>query len=1136
MKFIHLCFFGLVYTCAINVSFLSAQSTCEVPCSRNDCGAVNYDVSPIDSLVCEGSILRFKNNTAIQTYTGLVIRWGDGKQDTVFQLNDFYHKYDLPESLKATCQNDTILRLTVCITAFKQCNEGFTCSQKVQSFPIKIALKPKAAFVPSATTACVGARLSFQNKTCFSNAALYTWRYSTFRITNIRDINLDYDLPGQYDVELTARNSCGADSVKQVITILEKPKADIIIDTQQFCYPISVRLKNKQTNSSDGVWKITGDTSVWESVLSFPSGDSTWIRFKRLGAINIKLLTSNGCGADSISMPFILKSTPFFKTDSEVNLCQEGFVSPESLLFTYDKLRINSLIWKVNNESPFTAQGSTFQPALFKKNGTIDLQTNGQCGTFHHTIRIQVFPKDTLKLSKKAVSFCSNDAPVQLTASPAGTWSGFGISSTGRIDPSLFLNKSKGIVYFDASNPYCTLRDSVSLTITDPMTVALAPVSPLCENEEFTPIYAVNGNFTGIKWIVNGGSATNLNGLDPGKIRFSNPGVFGITLQATNICGTVFDTTTVRVFSKPIMESLSVSSACIGDKSDLRLIMSNRDNEALKISISLSGSPLFDTVITGNTLIWSFRPFANVGNYPLKVVVSKGTNCTSELISELKIIQKPSLSLAKINSFCSNVEFTPSLTTSGAFETLKWSFPGGIPSSFVGLNPGKVKYNITGKFTVKVEGVSSCGSSADSLLLDVIEQPNISRFTATPVCLGNESSVSMKWLNLSGNPVKIQLFQSGIILLDTTLKGDIIDYKYFPPKINGLYPLTLVTTAGNQCKSESKTEVNVFSSPPVSILDLKSNLCVATDKIELKGNPTGGKFSGLGVIDLLNGKFQLPIGTGIADRWIYYDYTDSGGCKGRDSLFLKEIKQSPTLQFENLISSYCKSDKWIEFKVKPTGGLFKIGSGPLVESVNKDAGLYRFKPLTSGEFAISYRYSDNSGCLDSLDWKFSVADKFPFDPAVDTFILSGQKLVIGKPAIAGYSYRWFDGSTQSTYTVEDPGIYTLEVFNVASGCSVVDTIKVSFGGVNSIKESLQSISLLDVYPNPCNEYLFIKNKNRDNQKAKLYLIRVLDVYGKVLKTVEISSFEEEVMIDVSFLPSGMYFIEGYGKTQRVIKI
>lgn len=1136
MKFIHLCFFGLVYSCAINVSFLSAQSTCEVPCSRNDCGAVNYDVSPIDSFVCEGSILRFKNNTAIQTYTGLVIRWGDGKQDTVYQLNDFFHKYDLPESLKATCQNDTILRLTVCITAFKQCNEGFSCSQKVQSFPIKIVLKPKAAFIPSATTACVGARINFQNRTCFSNAAIYTWRYSTFRITNIRDINLDYDLPGQYEVELTSRNSCGADSVKQVITILEKPKADIVIDTQQFCYPISVRLKNKQTNSSDGIWKITGDTSVWESVLSFPSGDSTWIRFKRLGAINIKLITTNGCGSDSISMPFILKSTPFFKTDSEVNLCQEGFVSPESLFFAYDNIRINSLIWKVNNENPFIAQGSTFQPAFFKKNGTIDLQTNGQCGSFHHTIRIQVFPKDTLKLSRKVVAFCSNDAPIQLTASPEGVWSGFGISSSGRIDPSLFLNKSKGIVYFDASNPYCTLRDSVSLSITDPMTVALAPISPLCENEEFIPRYAVNGVFTEVKWIINGGTATNINSLDPGKIKFSSPGIFGITLQATNICGTVFDTTTVTVFSKPILETLSVSSPCIGEKSDLKLIMSNRNNDALKISIFLSGSPLFDTIITGNTLNWSFIPFINVGIYPLKVIVSKGANCAAELITELKIIQKPSLSLAKLNSFCSNIEFAPSLTTTGSYETLKWSFPGGIPSSFVGMNPGKIKYNVTGKFFVKVEGVSSCGSSIDSLELDVIEQPIISGFTASPVCLGNESSIKMKWSNLSGNPVNIQLFQSGIILLDTVVRGDFLDYKHLPPKIDGIYPLTLLASNGNQCKSEAKTEVNVYSSPPVSIQNLKSNLCVATDKIELNANPVGGKFSGLGVIDLPNGKFQLPIGSGIVDRWIYYDYTDIGGCKGRDSIFLKEIKQSPTLSFENLIPSYCKSDKWIEFKVKPTGGLIINRNGPLVESVNKEIGLYRFKPSISGEFAVSYRYSDNSGCLDSLDWKYTVSDKFPFDPALDTFILSGQKLVIGKPPVEGFSYKWFDGSTQSTYTVEDPGIYTLEVFNVASGCSVVDTIKVSFGGVNSVKESLQRLSLLDIYPNPCSDYLYIKNKNINNQSTRIYPIRVLDVYGKVVKTAELSAFDGEIILDISLLPSGIYFIDGYGKTQRVIKI
>lgn len=1136
MKFIHLYIFGFLFSFTFNITFLTAQSTCEIPCSRNDCGTVTYDVSPIDSIVCEGSIFRFKNNTAVQTYTGLVIRWGDGKQDTVYQLNDFFHKYDLPESLKASCQNDTIIRLTVCITAFKQCNEGFSCSQKVQSFPVKIALKPKASFVSSATTACVGARLNFQNNTCFSNGAFYSWRYSTFRITNIKDINLDYDMPGQYEVELTAKNSCGADSVKQIIHILQKPKAAILIDTQQLCFPAIIRLKNNQFNTSDGQWKITGDTSVWEQVNTFSSGDSSWIRFKRLGAIEIKLITSNGCGTDSVSLPFILKATPFFKTDSEVNFCQEGFVSPESLFFTYDKQKINTLIWKINNENPFTIQSASFQPALFKKNGTIDLQTIGQCGTFNHVIRIQVFPKDTLKLSKKEVTFCTNAAPIQLTASPSGVWSGFGISSTGVIDPTLFLNKIKSTVYFDASSPYCSLRDSVILSITDAVTVALAPVSPLCENEEYSPLFAVNGVFTAVKWIINGGIPSSFNGLNPGKISFSKPGQYGIKLEATNSCGTIFDTTTVTVFSKPVLQTLNVTSTCFGDQSNLNLNVSNPQNERLMISVSLSGILIFDTVITGNILNWRFRPLENIGTYPVKVVVSKEGKCSAEAAADLKIIQKPVLSLTKLNAFCSNVEFSPTITSTGTFENVKWTFPGGIPSSYLGMNPGKIKYSLTGKYPVKVEGLSSCGSSIDSLTLDITEQPEIKRFTTTPVCLGKVSNVNMKWSNLSGNPVNVQLFQSGNKLLDTTLRGDFLDYRYFPPNISGDFPLTLITTSGATCKDQASANLNVYTSPPVSILNLKSFLCVKTSAVELVANPVGGKFSGIGVTDLLNGKFSLPVGNGIKDRWIYYDYTDNGGCKGKDSFFIKELKQSPVLSFDNLISSYCKSDNWIDFKAKPAGGLIKAVNGLSLEVVNKVEGLFRFKPSQSGEYTLSYLYNDNAGCTDTLDLKFTINDKFPFDPGVDTFLYSGQKLVIGKPSVEGYTYRWFNGSNLSTLLIEDPGIYTVEVFNSQSGCSITDTIKVSFGGVNAVKDLLSQVDLIDVYPNPFKEFLYLKSKLQGNQSVNNKIIRILDVYGQLIKSMEISFTKEEIRIDLGNLPPGIYFINGLGKTKRIIKI
>jgi hypothetical protein len=921
-----------------------------------------------------------------------------------------------------------------------------------------------------------------------------------------------------------------------VITILQKPKADILIDTQQLCFPAIIRLKNNQFNTSDGAWKITSDTSVWEQLNTFTSGDSSWIRFKRLGAINIQLITTNGCGIDSVSIPFILKSTPFFKTDSEVNFCQQGFVSPKSLLFTYDKRRINTLIWKINNENPLTVQGETFQPAFFKKNGTIDLQTIGQCGTFNHIIRIQVFPKDTLKLAKKDVAFCTNAAPIQLSASPSGVWTGFGISSTGLIDPSLFVNKIKSTVYFDASSPYCSLRDSVILSITDALTVALAPVSSLCENEEYSPLYAINGAFTSVKWLINGGVPSIFNGLDPGKISFSKPGQYGIKLEATNSCGTIFDTTTVTVLAKPVLQSLNVSSICFGDQSIINLNLSNPQNERLSVSISLSGVIILDTFITGNFLTWKFRPLENIGTYPVKVLVSKGAKCSAERLAELRIIQKPGISLAKLNTFCSNIEFSPALTTTGDFETVKWTFPGGIPSSYTGLNPGKIKYNLTGKYPVKVEGFSSCGSSIDSLTLDVIEQPEITRFTATPVCLGKESKVNMKWSNLSGNSVKVQLFQSGSIILDTTVRGDIIDYKYFPPNISGDFPLSLVTTSASTCKAQATVNLNVYTSPPVAILNLKSFLCVNTNTIELKANPVGGKFTGIGVTDFLNGKYTLPVGNGIKDRWVFYDYTDTGGCKGKDSFFIKELKQSPTLGFDNLITSYCKSDNWIDFKAKPAGGLVKAINGLSLELVNRVEGLFRFKPTKSGEFTLSYLYNDNAGCSDSLDWKITVTDKFPFDPGVDTFLYSGQKLVIGKPPVDGYSYRWFDGSTLSTINIEDPGIYTVEVFNTKSGCSVIDTIKVSFGGVNALKNPISSMDLIDVYPNPFNKLLNLKSRFGEKQFGNVKLLRIIDVYGQVIKTFEWSVTREETSIDLGFLPPGIYFIHGLGKTKRIVKI
>ena len=1109
------------------------QSTCEAPCSRNECGGVDFDVIPVDSLACEGANFRFRNRTAIGTYTGLVIRWGDGKQDTVYQLNDFFHKYDLPASLKASCQTDTIIRLTVCITAFKQCNEGYTCSQKVQSFPVRISLKPKAAFVASRTTACVGSRISFRNTTCFSSGAFYAWRYSTFRITNVQDINLDYDQPGIYDVELAAVNRCGADTLKQQITILRAPVAQVRIDSLTSCFPAVLRLRSAEPANSDASWTISGDTSVWEQINTFPSIDSAWIRFKKLGAITIQMRVANGCGTDSVFLPYVLKATPFFKIDSEVNLCQEGFVSPASLFFTYDSTRISNLLWRIANENPRTVSGASFTPAYFRRNGTIELQTTGSCGVFRHTIRVQVFPRDTIRLGSRELSLCTNAAPIQLTATPSGgRWSGFGITPEGRLDPALFRNLVRSTVYYETAGPNCSVRDSVSLQITQAVTVALAPVGPLCEGEEFTPRYTVTGSYTGVNGYVRGGIPASFQGLNPGVIRFPVVGTYGIKVEALSTCGTIFDTVTVRVVSRPQPESFSASPACVGESSRVRLALANRDGESVNVKIFIANTLLLDTTLTGRLLDLPVRVLLGSGRYTMRAVLSKGERCQTETSTELVLSQKPTLALSPTNVFCSNTLFTPSLNASGTFDSFRWSFPGGNPAVGSGQAPGRIRYTLSGRYLVKVEGTGPCGVAVDSLFLQVIEQPQITRFSATPVCLGRTSSVKMTWSNLSGTPVRVQLRRSGTAVLDTTLRGNVLDYALRLPDLTGRYPLSLTTQAGEICRADSATEVLVYTSPPVSILGLSPISCVKSAGITLRAEPMGGIFSGTGVSRQTDGTYTLP--PGIKDSWIYYDYTDSGGCRGRDSQFIREVRLSPVLRVEDVFPLYCRGDAWQSFKALPAGGTFELSLLPL-EMVNRDQGLFRFRPLSSGEFFFKYRYSDAVGCSDSITIPLKITDRFPFDPATDTVIFSGQKLVLGKPAVPGYTYLWFDGSIQSTLTVTDPGLYTVSVSNPQNNCAVVDTVRVSFGGVNALVDPLLAMNLMDILPNPFAREVLVRFRQAPGIPLKLRPLRVLNGIGQIVKQVTIEPGQTELLLQLGNLPDGIYWLDGYGRARKMIK-
>ncbi len=94
---------------------------------------------------------------------------------------------------------------------------------------------------------------------------------------------------------------------------------------------------------------------------------------------------------------------------------------------------------------------------------------------------------------------------------------------------------------------------------------------------------------------------------------------------------------------------------------------------------------------------------------------------------------------------------------------------------------------------------------------------------------------------------------------------------------------------------------------------------------------------------------------------------------------------------------------------------------------------------------------------------------------------------------------------------------------------------VSFAGVD---EGYLEELAFEVYPNPCEDKVCIRYQKSDsrNQKSELRNLKfeILDICGNVLKTISFdnrSPGEQELVIDVSDLPAGMYFVrmEAEGK-------
>jgi hypothetical protein len=269
-----------------------------------------------------------------------------------------------------------------------------------------------------------------------------------------------------------------------------------------------------------------------------------------------------------------------------------------------------------------------------------------------------------------------------------------------------------------------------------------------------------------------------------------------------------------------------------------------------------------------------------------------------------------------------------------------FGFPSGSGGAFfgIGVNGGAFDPMVAGvgTHTVIFTFTDSNGCrNTDSKTTTVLGIPTVSI-----VALGGPFCTSSPSFGLSGTPV------GGVF------DGPGVTGTTFNPLFagQGTHTVTYSFTDLNGCSNVDSQTVIVNASPIATISGLNTTYCEDAAIVTLTGNPSGGTFSGQGII----GNDFNPSIAGPGQFMITYTVNGTGGCSSVANQNVV-VNALPAVSLSGILSNYCLSQtQAFVLTGVPTGGTF---SGP---GINNNT----FTPSLAGigQHTLVYAYTDANGC------------------------------------------------------------------------------------------------------------------------------------------------------------------------------
>jgi PKD repeat protein len=513
---------------------------------------------------------------------------------------------------------------------------------------------------------------------------------------------------------------------------------------------------------------------------------------------------------------------------------------------------------------------------------------------------------------------------------------------------------------------------------------------------------------------------------------YTAPGVYTLSLQAQNSCGTTADTQTVCIEGPPVPAfTINPDNGCV--PFDVSTV--NTSDTSLSCNVSYLWSVLFNgssclpntsgTSFINGTNANDWEPqldFTSSGNYTVELSLTNscGTLTATQAVEANTI---PEITPAPLAAVCDGAAVTPTATFEDCnlpITAYSWTFPGGAPATSNQEIPGSVTFAAPGSPNIGVQATNACGTASSAIPVTINAVP------ATPNIGGNSPVCEGLTLNLT-----------------TTSGGAGTTYSWAGPngfvsaQQNPSIPAVTAVNAGtyslsvteNGCTSTvATTNVVVNPAPVVSVSPTSASICEGDNTSLTASGATTYSWSPATGLSATAGA------TVSADPVATTTYTVTGlqsGCSA-DATVTVTVNTVPLVSAGPDLT-LCNQPIAEQLTGSPAGGTW---SGPNITPAGE------FTPTGLGTFTVTYSFTDGNGCSATDDAVVDVQDPAVIVMPADEQVCMGSPVFTLNATPAGGTWSGTGVDAVGNYTPSTAGTFVLTYTFGTGTCASSDVMNV----------------------------------------------------------------------------------------------